>query len=114
MVNSTLFIFFFLLTVKNFPSFFSYFFQPDGSFNEEIFTISGVKTKLDVPLFKLESFEGEPLRGHYYAFELSRVRGDPLYRIESILERRGKKSLVKFSGYKKPEWIDSENIQNLS
>ena len=36
-------------------------------------------------MFKLESFEGMPLEGYYYTHELSRVRGEPLYRIESIL-----------------------------
>ena len=65
-------------------------------------------------MFKLETFEGLPLDGHYYTHELSRVRGEPLYRIESILRRRGRKTLVRFAGYKDPEWIDSQSIQNLN
>ena len=65
-------------------------------------------------MFKLESFEGMPLEGYYYTHELSRVRGEPLYRIESILGRKGKKTLVKFVGYDKAEYIDSRNIQNLN
>ena len=89
-------------------------FLTDGSFNEEIYTISDVKTRLDVPLFKLKTHDGEEMLGHYYTHELSRVRGDPSYRIESVLRRKGNKSLVKFSGYKKPEWVNSENIQNLA
>ena len=62
-------------------------------------------------MFKLETFEGMPMEGYYYTHELSRVRGEPLYRIESILRRRRGKTLVQFSGYKKPEWIDSRSIQ---
>ena len=114
MVNSTLFYFFLFINDENiFSKSFSHFLT-DGSFNEEIYTISDVKTTLDVPLFKLKTHDGEEMLGHYYTHELSRVRGDPLYRIESVLRRRGNKSLVKFSGYKKPEWVDSRNIQNLT
>lgn len=65
-------------------------------------------------MFKLESFEGMPLEGYYYTHELSRVRGEPLYRIESILRRKGNKSLVQYVGYDKPEWTDNRNIQNLN
>ena len=51
----------------------------DGSFNEEVYTITNVKTRLDVPMFKLHTLQGEELLGHYYSHELSRVRGDPVY-----------------------------------
>ena len=86
----------------------------DGSFNEEVYVITGVKTRLDVPMFKLATLENEELLGHYYAHELSRVRGDPLYTIEKILRKRGKRSLVKFVGIKKPKWIATANIENLN
>ena len=65
-------------------------------------------------MFKLETFEGMPMEGYYYTHELSRVRGEPLYRIESILRRNRNKTLVKFVGYDKAEYIDSRNIQNLN
>ena len=86
----------------------------DGSFNEEVYVITDVKTRLDVPMFKLATLENEELLGHYYAHELSRVRGDPLYTIEKIIRQRGNQSLVKFVGFKKPEWIDTANIENLN
>ena len=89
-------------------------FSTDGSFNEEVYEISGVKTKLDVPMFKLKTLSNEELLGHYYAHELSRVRGDPVYRIEEVLRNRGNQSLVKFVGFKKPEWVPNRNIENLS
>ena len=79
-----------------------------------MYIISGVKTYLDVPLFKLKTLTGEELLGHYYTHELSRVRGETSYRIESILTNRGNKSLAKFVGFKKPEWVVTRNIQNLS
>ena len=87
----------------------------DGSFNEEVYVISGVETRLDVPMFKLKTIEeNEELLGHYYAHELNRVRGDPVYTIEKILRRRGNRSLVKFFGIKKPSWVLTANIQNLN
>ena len=87
----------------------------DGSFNEEVYVISGVKTRLDVPMFKLKTMEeNEELLGHYYAHELSRVRGDPVYTIEKILQRRRNRSLVQFVGIKKPRWVLTANIQNLN
>ena len=65
-------------------------------------------------MFKLKALDNEELEGHYYAHELSRVRGDTLYRIESILQNRGNKRLVKYQGIKKPEWTHKRNIENLS
>ena len=86
-------------------------FLTDGSFNEEVYEISGVKTNLDVPLFKLKTLTGEELLGHYYTHELSRIRGDPSYRIESVLDNKGNKSLVKFVGFKKPEWVLTRKLK---
>ena len=86
----------------------------DGSFNEEVYKIVGVKTRLDVPLFKLETLDGQTeLAGHYYSHELSRVRGEILYRIESVLATRGRRSLVKWMGFNEPTWIPTRDIQNL-
>ena len=86
----------------------------DGSFNEEVYVITGVKTRLDVPMFKLKTLENEELLGHYYAHELSRVRGDPSYTIEKILRQKRNQSLVKFVGFKKPEWTPTANIEILN
>ena len=86
----------------------------DGSFNEEVYEITHVKTTLDVPLFKLKTLEGEELLGHYYGHELSRVRGNPEYLIEQVLDTRGDQSLVKFIGFKKPEWISTADIIDLT
>ena len=68
-------------------------------------------------MFKLKTLDDEELLGYYYAHELSRVRGEVgerQYRIENIIEERGNKSLVKFIGFKKPEWLLTRNIDNLS
>ena len=86
----------------------------DGSFLEEVYEITCVKTKLDVPMFKLKTLENEELLGFYYAHQLSRVRGDPWYAIEKIVRTRGNQSLVKFQGIKKSEWIPTANIENLN
>ena len=86
----------------------------DGSFNEEVYEITHVKTTLDVPLFKLKTLKGEELLGHYYGHELSRVRGNPEYLIEQVLDTRGDQSLVKFVGFKKPEWISTTDIIDLT
>ena len=66
-------------------------------------------------MFKLKMLSNEEeMLGHYYAHELSRVRGEPSYRIEEVLRKKGNRSLVKFIGFKKPEWIPTINIENLS
>ena len=73
--------------------------------------------KLDVPMFKLKTLDDEELHGYYYAHELSRVRGElneRNYRIDKIIKERGNQSLVKFIGFKKPEWLLTRNIDNLS
>ena len=89
-------------------------FLSDGSFNEEVYRIVGVNTRLDVPLFKLETLDGQTeLLGYYYSHELSRVRGEIFYRIESILATRGARSLVKWIGFNQPTWIPTRDIQNL-
>ena len=91
-----------------------FMFLLDGSFNEEVYKIVGVKTRLDVPLFKLETLDGQTeLAGYYYSHELSRARGEILYRIESVLATRGARSLVKWVGFKQPTWIPTRDIQNL-
>jgi hypothetical protein len=114
MVNNTLFFLYFFPYNENFFHIFSLI---DGSFNEEVHIITGIKTNLDVPMFKLKALDDEELHGYYYAHELSRVRGEVgerQYRIENIIEERGNKSLVKFIGFKKPEWLLTRNIDNLS
>ena len=93
------------------------FFPTDGSFNEEVYIITGIKINLDVPMFKLKTLDDEELHGYYYAHELSRVRGElneRNYRIDKIIKERGNQSLVKFIGFKKPEWLLTRNIDNLS
>lgn len=114
MVNNTLFFFYtFSHIMKNF----FIFFPTDGSFNEEVYIITGIKTNLDVPMFKLKTLDGEDLHGYYYSHELSRVRGEldqRNYRIDKIVKQRGNQRLVKFIGFKKPEWILKRDIDNLS
>ena len=65
-------------------------------------------------MFKLEKLDGEDMSGHYNAHELSRVRGEPRYRIEDILRIKGNRRLVKFIGFKKPAWIPKTDIENLN
>ena len=96
---------------------FSYFSPTDGSFNEEVYIITSIKINLDVPMFKLKTLDDEELHGYYYAHELSRIRGElneRNYRIDKILKQRGNQRLVKFIGFKKPEWILKRDIDNLS
>ena len=64
-------------------------------------------------MFKLKTLDGEDLHGYYYSHELSRVRGEISYRIESVLATRGARSLVKWIGFNQPTWIPTRDIQNL-
>ena len=57
--------------------------------------------------------EGNGLEGKFYTEELQPV-SPSLYRIEKILETKGKgrykQDLVKWVGYKEPSWIKANQI----
>jgi transcription antitermination factor NusG len=82
----------------------------------EIFRIYQIKNKSKIPMYVLESNDGnEILEGAFYDFELTKVTED-LFRIEKILKTETKKGktrhYVKWKGFNDSynSWIDGDNI----
>jgi hypothetical protein len=84
-------------------------------FTDEIFTVKrAVKAKPN--FYLLKDHKGEEIFGRVYEPELAKTRIDEetTYRVEEILEERKRKGqrqlLVKFVGYKDPEWINANDL----
>ena len=60
-----------------------------------------------VPTYKINKWDGTPLRGTFYAQDLQNVTvmDDDLFRVEKIVKRKGDKVLVRWKG-----WPDEYNI----
>ena len=81
---------------------------------EEIFTIVEVKRTLPVT-YKIADLNGEEIKGSFYEPELQKT-SQQLFRIEKVIKRGKKKSLVKWKGYSDDfnSWVDNKDIVNLS
>ena len=81
--------------------------------SEELFTITQVQYT-DPPTYKISDYNGEEIQGSFYEQELQKSTQE-IFRIEKIIRKRGKKSLVKWVGY--PEafnsWVDNEELLTL-
>ena len=77
---------------------------------EEVFTVSGVQYTYP-PTYKIKDYNGEEIQGSFYEQELQKTTQE-IFRIEKVIRKRGKKSLVKWLGY--PEsfnsWVDNEDL----
>ena len=81
---------------------------------EEIFTIVEVKHTSPVT-YKIADLNGEEIQGSFYEPELQKT-SQQLFRIEKVIKRGKKKSLVKWKGYSDDfnSWVDNKDIVNLS
>ena len=82
----------------------------------EIFRIKEVKTKNIIPMYVLETYNGdETIIGSFYAFELVKVSGD-VFRIEKVFKRSKRNNIleyfVKWKGFNETynSWINSEDV----
>ena len=80
---------------------------------EEIFTIVEVKRTSPVT-YKITDLNGEEIRGTFYEPELQ-ATSQELFRIEKVIKRGKKKSLVKWKGYSNDinPWVDNKDIVNI-
>ena len=81
---------------------------------EKIFTI--VEVKLTSPVkYKIADLNGEEIKGTFYEPELQKTSQE-LFRIEKVIKRGKKKSLVKWKGYSDDfnSWVNNKDIVNIS
>ena len=83
-------------------------------FTEEVYKIKRVSTKLPIPLYTLTDYgKTETIEGDFYEFELTPVIKE-VFEIEQVLRTKKQKNrkylLVKWRGYKKPEWIPESDL----
>ena len=84
--------------------------------NQEIFKIYEVKERSKIPMYLLETFNGdEKIKGGFYDFELTKVASD-IFRVEKVLKTRRKGNIVqhyvKWKGFSDSynSWIDSNDV----
>ena len=80
---------------------------------EEIFTIKEIQNTNPIT-YKLEDLQEEEIKGTFYEPELQKT-GQQVFRIEKVIEKRKKKSLVKWKGYsdKFNSWVDNKDLIDL-
>ena len=81
---------------------------------EEIFTI--VEVKLTSPVtYKIADLNEEEIKGTFYEPELQKTSQE-IFRIEKVIKRGKKKSLIKWKGYSDDfnTWVDNKDIVNIS
>ena len=81
---------------------------------EEIFKIVEVKRTSPVT-YKIAHLNLEEIMGTFYETELQKTSQE-LFRIEKVIKRGKKKSLVKWKGYSDDfnSWVDNKDIVNIS
>ena len=81
---------------------------------EEIFTIVEVKHTPPVT-YKIGDLNGEEIKDTFYEPELQK-NSQELFKIEKVIKRGKKKSLVKWKGYSDDfnSWVDNKDIVNIS
>ena len=81
---------------------------------EEILTIVEVKRTSPVT-YKITDLNGEEITSTFYERELQKTSQE-LFRIEKVIKRGKKKSLVKWKGYSNDfnSWVDNKDIVNIS
>lgn len=92
-----------------------------GNWTEEVFTVTDFKKSAPYYVYRIQDFNGEPIKGTFYNYQLQKIQTpakDDLWQIEKVLKKRkrGKKieHLVKWFGYsdKFNSWVPDEDIHS--
>ncbi len=94
--------------------------EADHRFSGEIFRVIGRTRRDNIPVYRLVDLADEPIKGTFYAQELTKVTPQDEWKVETVIrtrKRRGypKESLVKWLHYpdKFNSWISSASIVDL-
>jgi len=98
--------------IAKYKSLFEKGYTPNWS--EEIFRIAKIHVKYKPIMYSIKDHDGKLIDGKFYNEELQKVNKPVSYAVEKVMEVKGKKSLVKFLNYSKPEWVTSKSINNIS
>jgi transposase InsO family protein len=81
------------------------------NWTNELFTIIKVQPTFPVT-YLLSDVHGEQIKGAFYNEELQKSKTDNVYFIDKVLQRKGKKILVRWSGFDKKHdsWITDSDI----
>ena len=83
---------------------------------EEVFVVGRVMREV-VPTYKINEWDGTPLRGTFYAQDLQKVTvmDDDLFRVEKIIKRKGDKVLVRWTGWpdKYNSWVEKRDLLRM-
>ena len=83
---------------------------------EEVFVVARVMRGV-VPTYKINEWDGTPLRGTFYAQDLPKVTvmDDDLFRVEKIIKRKGDKVLVRWKGWpdKYNSWVEKRDLLRM-
>ena len=89
------------------------------SWSEEIFTVSRVM-KTSPYTYVIKDYNGEELTGKFYDFEIQKVAGKQIYKIEKVIRERlvpgsEPEVLVRWYGYSKDfdSWISKSDIKHF-
>ena len=80
---------------------------------EEVFKVVEILNTTPVT-YKLKDLNDEEIKGSFYEQELQKSK-QQVYRIEKVLQKKGKKILVKWKGYPDSfnSWIDADSVEKL-
>lgn len=77
----------------------------------EIFKIKSIQITNPVT-YILEDYEGNPIKGGFYEYELLKTKYPHIYLVEKVLKTNGAKAYVKWLGFSKEHnsWINKKDI----
>lgn len=93
----------------------------DEQFSGEVFTVRSRRFDEGIPIYYLNDFSKEEIKGHFYQGEITSVIYDPkaLFKIEKVLKNRVrngvKESLVKYQSWpdRYNEWLETKSLVSL-